>query len=297
MHLIYCICHWLGTSLQHGSKFVLLLLGRILCDVLALSLEVFVVHRLWLFFHVLWLIVALGLSAILLNLDRWRRLRRGEVGGLVVWSGLAFLLGAAPLLLYNLQTGGTFSSNRVELDCHVSSQYLSGMLLIAPYIKNGLDITVTHGPVSKPYVDMTVDIMERQGIQIAREGYRRFTIAGGQIYGCGDYHVEPDGSQAGYFWAAAAVTGGRVRVKNVTLASRQGDVKLLCPQQTESVYRGQKTLHLDHVAQRRLRQRHCDEHPPVIGRITHPTTYYSLVGGDVLSSFFTNGPLSAGQAR
>jgi hypothetical protein len=57
----------------------------------------------------LWFIVALGLAAVLLNLGRWRRIGRGLAGWSVGWSGLAFLLGAAPLIVYNLQTGGTFS--------------------------------------------------------------------------------------------------------------------------------------------------------------------------------------------
>lgn len=130
--------------------------------------------------------------------------------------------GCPPIII----EGGTFNANHVELDCQVSSQYLSGMLLIAPYIKGGLDIVVTRGPVSKPYVDMTVDIMERQGIRLEREGYEHFAIAGGQIYTSGEYEVEPDGSQAGYFWAAAAVTGGLSRVNGVSLSSCQGDVKL-----------------------------------------------------------------------
>jgi 3-phosphoshikimate 1-carboxyvinyltransferase len=122
--------------------------------------------------------------------------------------------------------GGTVTANRVELDCRASSQYLSGMLLIGPYIKGGLDIVVTHGPVSKPYVDMTVDIMERHGIELRRQGYQHFAVSGGQTYAPGAYEVEADGSQAGYFWAAAAVTGGSARVKGVSLSSRQGDVQL-----------------------------------------------------------------------
>lgn len=121
-------------------------------------------------------------------------------------------------------TGDRLNGGPVEINCRTSSQYLSALLLIAPYTRNGLAIRVTEGPVSKPYVDMTVDVMNQFGVAVKREGYDRFQIEGGQIYRAGAYSVEPDGSQAGYFWAAAAVCGTAVKVKGVTADSRQGDV-------------------------------------------------------------------------
>jgi 3-phosphoshikimate 1-carboxyvinyltransferase len=80
--------------------------------------------------------------------------------------------------------------------------------------------------VSRPYIDMTVDIMRLFNIDLQQDGYTRFEVPGGQTYRSGDHSVEPDGSQAGYFWAAAAITGTRVKVLGVTPASRQGDVGL-----------------------------------------------------------------------
>ena len=118
----------------------------------------------------------------------------------------------------------TLKGRKVELKCNISSQYLSAMLLIAPCTKEGLDITIPHGMVSKPYVDMTIDIMTRLGIEVNREAYSRFQIAGRQPYAAGSYTVEPDCSQAGYFWGAAAVTGTSIKVKGITKATRQGDV-------------------------------------------------------------------------
>jgi 3-phosphoshikimate 1-carboxyvinyltransferase len=73
---------------------------------------------------------------------------------------------------------------------------------------------------------MTVDILSGFGIDVKREGYARFDVAGGQTYRAGDYTVEPDASQAGYFWGAAAIAGGSVTVDGVTRASSQGDVGL-----------------------------------------------------------------------
>lgn len=121
--------------------------------------------------------------------------------------------------------GGKIKGGKVSLNCKISSQYLSSILLIAPYTKEGLEITVAEGPVSRPYVDLTVDIMAKLGIIVTREGYNRFRIAGNQTYRSGSYRVEPDCSQAGYFWAAAAITGATIKVKGIAKDSRQGDIR------------------------------------------------------------------------
>jgi 3-phosphoshikimate 1-carboxyvinyltransferase len=74
---------------------------------------------------------------------------------------------------------------------------------------------------------MTLDIMAGFGIDYDRQDFHHFRVPGGQIYKAGTYTVEPDCSQAGYFWAAAAITGGRVRVCGIDRQTRQGDVRLL----------------------------------------------------------------------
>ncbi|MFZ5573006.1 MAG: 3-phosphoshikimate 1-carboxyvinyltransferase [Thermodesulfobacteriota bacterium] len=123
--------------------------------------------------------------------------------------------------------GGTVSGGTVAIQCHVSSQYLSALLLIGPYTRKGLDITVTRGPVSRPYIDMTIDIMSRLGVEVKREGDIRYQVTGGGCYRHGDYMVEPDASHAGYFWAAAAITGASIKVRGITLSSCQGDVRFV----------------------------------------------------------------------
>lgn len=115
--------------------------------------------------------------------------------------------------------GGT-----IQLNCKISSQYLSALLLVAPFSENALEIHITEGPVSKPYIDMTIDVLDMFGISVEFEGYQRFVVEGGQAYKPGLYSVEPDASQAGYFWAAAAVTGSTVKVVGIKDSSRQGDV-------------------------------------------------------------------------
>ena len=121
--------------------------------------------------------------------------------------------------------GDIVSGGAVAINCRASSQYLSALLLIAPYTVRGLDITVTEGPVSRPYVDMTVEVMAEFGVAVNREGYHRFQVAGKQNYHAGAHVVEPDGSQAGYFWAAAAICEIEIKVKGITQDSHQGDVR------------------------------------------------------------------------
>jgi 3-phosphoshikimate 1-carboxyvinyltransferase len=121
--------------------------------------------------------------------------------------------------------GGRVAGGSVRLNCGKSSQYLSALLLMAPYTTGGIEIIVTEGPVSKPYIDMTVAVMEKLDVAVERDGYRQFFVRGGQFYRAGTYVVEPDASQAGYFWAAAAITGAAVKVKGILKESRQGDVR------------------------------------------------------------------------
>jgi 3-phosphoshikimate 1-carboxyvinyltransferase len=124
-------------------------------------------------------------------------------------------------------TGGTISADKVRINCQRSSQYLSALLLIAPCTQNGLEIGVTGGPVSRPYVELTLDLIKRFGIRFEREGYRRFKVPGGQLYQAGSYWVEPDCSQAAYFWGAAAITGAQIKVMGVSADSVQGDARFV----------------------------------------------------------------------
>jgi 3-phosphoshikimate 1-carboxyvinyltransferase len=103
-----------------------------------------------------------------------------------------------------------------------SSQYLSALLMAAPYAESTISLEVEGELQSKPFVDMTLDLMRDFGVRVEREGYGRFTVRPAR-YRARAYEVEGDATAAGYFWAAAALLGGRVRVENVGLASSQGD--------------------------------------------------------------------------
>ena len=112
---------------------------------------------------------------------------------------------------------------RTRLDVSKSSQFLTALLLIAPYAKNGMEIEVV-GNREMPYIDITLAVMETFGVQVINQGYKCFRIEGGQQYRPRSYNVEPDASSASYFFAAAALTGGRVTVQHLHLDSAQGDV-------------------------------------------------------------------------
>jgi 3-phosphoshikimate 1-carboxyvinyltransferase len=107
----------------------------------------------------------------------------------------------------------------------ISSQYFSALLLVAPYARAGLTLEVIGELVSKPYLDVTAAVMAAFGVTVVNEGYRRFSVAAGQRYQARRYDVEPDASAASYFFAAAAITGGRVRVLHLGRRSAQGDLR------------------------------------------------------------------------
>ena len=112
---------------------------------------------------------------------------------------------------------------RTRLDVSKSSQFLTALLLIAPYAKNGMEIEVI-GKREMPYIDITLAVMAAFGTQVVNEDYTYFRIKGGQQYQSRIYNIEPDASNASYFFAAAALTGGRVTVPYLHLDSTQGDV-------------------------------------------------------------------------
>jgi 3-phosphoshikimate 1-carboxyvinyltransferase len=123
--------------------------------------------------------------------------------------------------------GGTIQKDQVSINCQNSSQYLSALLLIAPLTPEGLQIQVVGGPVSKPYVDLTLAMMGTFGVRLEREDYRNFRVPGGQHYRAGIYTVEADCSQAAYFWSAAAINGTDIKVMGINTDSTQGDVRFV----------------------------------------------------------------------
>jgi 3-phosphoshikimate 1-carboxyvinyltransferase len=107
-----------------------------------------------------------------------------------------------------------------------SSQFLSGLLMAAPYAHGLVTVTVTGTLQSRPFVDLTIDVMRAFGVGVERDGYARFTVRPA-AYRARPFGVEGDATAAGYAWGLAAMAGGRVRVRNLGAGSHQGDGALL----------------------------------------------------------------------
>jgi len=109
----------------------------------------------------------------------------------------------------------------------ISSQFLSALLMVAPYAQRPVEIEVITELNSKPYVDMTLAIMKDFGVEIECDGYSRFVIHPTFYSPLSAYAIESDASAASYFFAAPAVCGGMVGVENISRESKQGDLTFL----------------------------------------------------------------------
>ena len=118
--------------------------------------------------------------------------------------------------------GGT-----VRIRGEESSQFLSGLLIVAPYAQRDVNIEVTGSLASKPYVEITLDVMSAFGVGIRNQGYRSFFIKAGQRDLPQKYRIEGDASNASYFFSTAAVCRGKVKVKNLNPDTIQGDIGFL----------------------------------------------------------------------
>jgi 3-phosphoshikimate 1-carboxyvinyltransferase len=113
---------------------------------------------------------------------------------------------------------------RAEIQGDRSSQFLSGILMAAPYARQPVEL-VTSGPlVSQPYVRMTLAVMKAFGVMAEASDLRRIRVPTPQVYRGREYAIEPDASAASYFFAAAAITGGEATVPGLSRDSLQGDV-------------------------------------------------------------------------
>ena len=108
-----------------------------------------------------------------------------------------------------------------------SSQYLTSLLLSAPYAKEDIKITIEGSLVSIPYVDITLTMMKDFGVEVINNDYKEFIIKSNQTYKGREYVVEGDCSSASYYFAMAAITNSTVKVNNIKENSMQGDIKLL----------------------------------------------------------------------
>lgn len=115
---------------------------------------------------------------------------------------------------------------RASIRSDVSSQFLSALLMVAPFADKDVVLEIEGPLVSEPYIAMTVEMMRRWGARVTVEG-RSFHVASTREYRLCDYAIEPDASAASYFFAVPAIVGGAVTVRGMTRDMLQGDVKFV----------------------------------------------------------------------
>lgn len=130
----------------------------------------------------------------------------------------------APPVVIN---GSEKKGGQITLDCSKSSQYLSSLLLAGATLEEGLVISLPQPPVSEPYVNLTMDIMKTFNVHVEKISGLEYRVPGGQQYTPGIFVIEPDISNASYFWAAGALSGSMTTVANISKNSLQGDIRLL----------------------------------------------------------------------
>jgi 3-phosphoshikimate 1-carboxyvinyltransferase len=120
--------------------------------------------------------------------------------------------------------GGGFDGGSARMPGAISSQFFSALLMVGPRLRRGVVLDVEGELVSKPYLEVTAQAMKAFGATLKHDAFRRFEVALGGYAGT-NYEIEPDASAASYFFAAAAVTRGKVVVKGLGSSSLQGDLQ------------------------------------------------------------------------
>jgi len=161
------------------------------------------------------------------RLDGTSRMKQRPMGDLIdainqLGGDICSLAGndCPPLLV----TGGPLPGGQATLRGDISSQFLSGLLLAAPQANESVTLQLETPLVSEPYVRMTTSVMAAFGVEVSNPTATTYHVASGQSYGGCHYAVEPDASAASYFWAAAAIAGGKVTVLGLAPTALQGDV-------------------------------------------------------------------------
>lgn len=170
-------------------------------------------------------------------LDGDSRMRQRPIGDLVEsltqLGGNAYALspreraGVREIFLPLKIIANGLSGGKTKIAGDISSQFLSALLMVAPYAQTPIEIELTTELNSKPYVDMTISIMNDFGVEVKRDGYHHFTISPNYYLPITNYPIESDASAASYFFAAPAICGGTVKVENISRNSIQGDIAFL----------------------------------------------------------------------
>ncbi|HEX6294970.1 MAG TPA: 3-phosphoshikimate 1-carboxyvinyltransferase [Burkholderiales bacterium] len=131
--------------------------------------------------------------------------------------------GFPPLVIHPAK----INASLVKVKGDVSSQFVTALLMALPLLQTETTVEIAGELISKPYVQITLNVMRRFGVQVARDGWRSFHIPSAMYQSPGRIFVEGDASSASYFLAAGALGGGPVRVEGVGRSSIQGDVRFI----------------------------------------------------------------------
>jgi 3-phosphoshikimate 1-carboxyvinyltransferase len=172
-------------------------------------------------------VAALGHGRVVLDADPQMRARpMGPTFAALAALGADVATAEGGRLPATIQAGG-LRGGPLRLPADESSQFASGLLLAAPAMRDGLELSLATDPVSQPYLAMTVEVLRAFGAHVeVLDGGRRYVVAPGPLRARA-WAIEPDASAASYAFAAAAVTGGRVRVAGLGRASLQGDLSFV----------------------------------------------------------------------
>ncbi|HEY9746772.1 MAG TPA: 3-phosphoshikimate 1-carboxyvinyltransferase [Oculatellaceae cyanobacterium] len=141
----------------------------------------------------------------------------------------------------------TLKPGTVQVSGSTSSQYTSALLMIAPAIGGDVTVEITGELISRPYLDMTISIMNAFGVSVTEEDPQRLTVRHEQAYQADAYTVEADASSAAYFLALAALTGSRITLKNLNPQSAQADMRFIdiLAQMGNHIIRDEKSITIE----------------------------------------------------
>ncbi|MHC4778130.1 MAG: 3-phosphoshikimate 1-carboxyvinyltransferase, partial [Planctomycetota bacterium] len=177
------------------------------------------------------LLAMLPLGKGVFTIDGEPRLRKRPIMELVealndLGADIVSMGSGGDFLPLEVKGKGGMKGGSITLSGKTSSQFLSALLMVGPKMDKGLEVHIEDRLASLPYVDLTLEAMQRFGVSVENEAYLRFRVKRGEYRGC-RFPVEGDASAATYFLASGAVSSGRVRVKGVGRDSRQGDAGFL----------------------------------------------------------------------
>jgi 3-phosphoshikimate 1-carboxyvinyltransferase len=152
-----------------------------------------------------------------------KRPMKGQIDGLLQMGAQIEYLGKDGCLPVKITSRG-LNPGRISMDGSISAQFPAGIMAIAPSI-GGVEIDIIGNQASKPWIDMTIDVMKHFGVGVENQDYKKYIVKSGQSYSGFVYRCETDAMSASYFWGVAALTGSTCTVPDLNPNSAQGDVR------------------------------------------------------------------------